>query len=329
MNYRLSWFLRRHCGESHTAEELARAADVASDDLPAEFAALVAARFRFDDHPGAGLRLIEAPPAYDRDEIAFARAEAGGRLGRTVYVYRRTASTNDVALRLAAAGSGTEGAVVLAEEQTAGRGRRGARWFGSPHASLMVSVIARAPAGSQSSGAVTLASGVAVAEAIDSVARLRTGIKWPNDVEIGRRKVAGVLVERGGGAGRGGAYVIGIGINVGQAPTDIPPELRPRATSLQMAAGHPVDRILLLEALLGRLEARLDALDSGNEGELLDAYESRSDMVGRHVTLRRGGERFEGTVASVSPQFALVVRLDSGELASFDAQSVRLDPSTA
>jgi BirA family biotin operon repressor/biotin-[acetyl-CoA-carboxylase] ligase len=221
-------------------------------------------------------------------------------------------STNDVAASLAAGPAG-EGAVVIAEAQTAGRGRRGHSWFSPPGSGLYVSVVlspARARAApDRATALLTLSAGVALAEAIERVSGLSPAIKWPNDLLVGRRKLAGILAEgvasRSGGAVT--SVVLGYGINVSQAA--YPPELSDRATSLESELGRPIDRALLcaetLAALAGRyrdlLDARFDAI--------LDAWRARAPgSRGAAVAWDDPAGTRTGTTAGVDEMGALLVR---------------------
>jgi BirA family biotin operon repressor/biotin-[acetyl-CoA-carboxylase] ligase len=182
---------------------------------------------------------VTLPPDFS-EAIERARPRLGS-LASSISFFPTIGSTNDVASSLAA-GGGHEGAVVIAETQTAGRGRRGRRWFSPPGSGLYVSLVL-APGRARSAperatALVTLAAGVALAEAIDTVTGLRPEIKWPNDLIVGRRKVAGILAEGVAGLARPiASIVVGYGINVGAA--GIAPELGDRATSLEREAGHP------------------------------------------------------------------------------------------
>jgi BirA family transcriptional regulator, biotin operon repressor / biotin---[acetyl-CoA-carboxylase] ligase len=330
VNYELSWFLRRHGEAFHTPAELAAIAGCDADHVGRLLTELTDAGFRLDHHPTRGIRLAEAPGAYDRDEIAYPRREC--LIGHTVRVYDSTSSTNDVAAHLAATGPQSDGIVVLAEEQSTGRGRQGAAWFGARGASLLASVVHWMKPEADTVAMLTLAAGVAVAETAVRVTGVHVGIKWPNDVEIGRRKVAGVLVERPGanGVGVGGrddgknAFIVGIGMNVGQPPEGFPPEIAERATSLEVAAGRPVDRILVLEELLTALERQLTDLEGAALEKVRDRYMSHCDMIGRQVTVREDSETFCGEITSISPHYALIVRLDGGTYRSFEAPRVHL-----
>jgi BirA family biotin operon repressor/biotin-[acetyl-CoA-carboxylase] ligase len=161
--------------------------------------------------------------------------------------HAETGSTNDDALALASAGA-PEGTAVIAGRQTAGRGRHGREWFSPPDAGLYVSVVARPPQAAVPR--VTLAAGIALARAVGAATALPVELKWPNDLVIGRpwRKLAGVLCETSGVGGRAEAVVIGAGLNI--RSTAYPPELAPRATSLEAELGRDVDRDLVIVDVL-------------------------------------------------------------------------------
>ena len=333
MNYHLSWFLRHHGDQPHSLEDLAAAVRLPVSRVKRDLDDLSDAGFQFDQHPTLGLRVVETPVRIDRDEVAFGRA--GRRVGHTVHVYDRTASTNDVAADLAAAGVQTDGVVVVAEEQSAGRGRQGARWFASRGESLLVSTVHWMAPGPDVGAELMLVAGVAAVEAIGRVAGVRVGIKWPNDVEINRRKAAGILVEQPGvnGVGRGSGemdhsgrvpFVIGIGVNVNQPEGTFPPEIAAGAISVRMGAGHPVDRVVVLDGILDGLEECFERLAAGALDGLLERYMAHCDMIGRKVTVREGGADFHGTVASISPHYALILHLEEGGYRSFKAAGVRL-----
>jgi BirA family biotin operon repressor/biotin-[acetyl-CoA-carboxylase] ligase len=182
-----------------------------------------------------------------------------------------------------------EGTVVVADAQTAGRGRLGRTWFSPPLSGLYVSVIldpSRGPAGASVEQAVTrtralltLTAGVALAEGIQTATGLGPDIKWPNDLLIGSRKVAGILAE----GVTGDLVVLGYGINVG--PMSYPPELTNRATSLEVELGRPIDRASLFVETLAALARRYDDLGTGRYDAILDDWRRRAPgSTGRRVS---------------------------------------------
>jgi BirA family transcriptional regulator, biotin operon repressor / biotin---[acetyl-CoA-carboxylase] ligase len=223
------------------------------------------------------------------------------------------------AAELAAAGA-PEGATVVTEEQTEGRGRLGRVWVAPPGSSLLVSVVLRPPVATDAVWLTVAAAGVALAGAVDEVApgAAPAGLKWPNDLELGGRKAAGLLAEaRLEGTKLEGtrlaAVLLGMGVNVGQGAGDFPAEMAGRATSVSLAAGAMVDRGELLAAWAGRFLDGYAELCAGRPGPLLAAYRERLVTVGRQVRADRiGAGPVVGTAVDLTPAGALVVQTASG-----------------
>lgn len=257
----------------------------------------------------------------DDDElVALATAPLGTRwVGRPLVLRHETGSTNDDVRAAAQAGAPT-GYTVLADAQRAGRGRRGRAWHSPPGESLYVSVLLRPRLAPADAPVIALAAALAVCDAVATVLpsdRVLT-IKWPNDVRVDGRKVAGVLVE---GALRGAALahaVVGIGLNVrGRA---LPEELAASATTLRLArGGADLSRVPVALALLVGLEARLDALaQPGGAADAIAAVAARCDTLGRRVAI----DEVAGVAESIAPSGALCVRRDDGELVEVRAGEV-------
>jgi BirA family biotin operon repressor/biotin-[acetyl-CoA-carboxylase] ligase len=221
----------------------------------------------------------------------------------TPHVHHRvTDSTNLRARDLAAAGA-PHGTLVTADEQTAGHGRQGRSWVAPPGRAVLMSVVLELD---RSASLLPLAAAVAVCDACEEVAPVECAIKWPNDVWIDRRKVAGILME---GRPQEGWAVLGIGLNVATAEDELPEELREAATSLAAATG-PGDapsRDAALAALVAALDRRLaEAPD-----ELLAAWRERDALRGERVRWDKG----EGIAAGIDDAGALLVETGDGELA--------------
>jgi BirA family biotin operon repressor/biotin-[acetyl-CoA-carboxylase] ligase len=229
-----------------------------------------------------------------------------------VIYFPTVASTNDVAARLAGHG-GVEGAVVLADAQTAGRGRRGRDWFSPPGSGLYVSVLltpgrARDERAIRATGLVTLTAGLALAEAVAAATGLSVDVKWPNDLYVARRKLAGILAEGVAGGESGDVVILGYGINVVAAA--YPPELRDRATSLESEVGRPVDRALIFAESLVALARRYDDLLAGRFDAILDGWRARSPGAhGARVAWTTAGGELSGTTAGIAGDGALLVRI--------------------
>jgi len=237
-----------------------------------------------------------------------ALADAAPRLGpfgRHVHYFSTIGSTNDLAAQLASAGA-EDGTVVLADAQSAGRGRRGRTWFSPPGAGLYVSTILRTAAAHDAGRArtlTTLAAGVAIAEGIGKATGLRADLKWPNDLFVGRRKFGGVLAEA-----IADAVVLGYGINVGQAA--YPPELSERVTSIETELGRAVDRARVLAETLAALANRHADLLAGRFDAILDAWRaSAPGQRGARVSWTTPGGTHMGVTDGIDDQGALLVRV--------------------
>ena len=218
-----------------------------------------------------------------------------------------TTSTMDVASRLAHEGA-PHGVVVVADEQTSGRGRRGTTWVSPPGAGLYLSFIARPSraAEGEAPSLLTLAAGVAVREGIVTATGLAVDLKWPNDLIIGKRKLAGILAEGIAIGSRDQAVVIGVGVNV--QPAAYPPDVAPRATSLEGELARVVDRGPLLAQILIALWDRLAMLDR-RPGDILQAWRAASPNA---IGTRVDWDGKHGTTAGIDDRGALLVRTHAG-----------------
>ena len=242
------------------------------------------------------------------------RALTTRRLGRPILFYTRTGSTNTVAREQAEAGA-PEGLLVVADEQTAGRGRLDRSWWAPPGSSLLFSLLLRPPLPPGQAAQLTMCLGLAAAEGVEEVTGLRPALKWPNDLLLDGRKLAGILAELGTAGDRLEYAVLGLGLNVNV--TFSGGELAHTAISLQMALGRPVARVPLLAAILARCEAwyeRLLAPQAGSStGESPHtAWTARLDTLGRQVTVMTPDGPLHGTAVGVSPEGALLVRRENG-----------------
>jgi BirA family transcriptional regulator, biotin operon repressor / biotin---[acetyl-CoA-carboxylase] ligase len=251
-----------------------------------------------------------------RREIATA---IHGRFGTPLRLLESIDSTNDEGLRWARQGA-PEGALVVAEHQTAGRGRSGRTWIDSPGSLLMFSLLLRPPAGDPGTSLLTTALGVACAEAVEAVTGVSPLLKWPNDVTVGGRKLAGILLDAHTRAGAVEVVVAGCGINFGWRRSEMPGEIAAGATSVaeELAATHAPGepggagrptRAALLAAVLASYERLVDSLRSGRSDAVLGPAASRSAILGRRVTVRLSGEEtLEGVATRLLPSGALEVR---------------------
>lgn len=226
-----------------------------------------------------------------------------GVLGRVLDYHASVGSTNNQA-RLLAGGGYPEGTVVLAEEQTSGRGRQGRAWHSPRGEGVFLSVILRPPVDAMEVARLTLVTGVAVVEAAQETTGIRLGLKWPNDLLYHGAKVGGILTENTGG----GAVIVGIGINTSQA--EFPPELAGKATSLYLASGRRVDRAALVVAVLQHLEALYAAFLGGALAGILDDWRRYSVTLGQRVRAVVNDEVVEGLAVDIDDHGALLLEIE-------------------
>ncbi len=249
------------------------------------------------------------------------------RIGRRITVLSETESTNDVAL---ADDGGEDGLAVFAEYQTRGRGRLGRRWSSPRGASVLCSVrLLDCPRTAQSSfgpAVLTLAAGVAVCDAAASAAPdLSPTLRWPNDVVVNGKKLAGVLIESCWRPG-GRACAIGIGVNCLQQRGHFERDLGGLATSLEAESRHPICRLTVARRLLVELDRWL--ADPPDLTALRQAWLDRAEPLGQHIHVRQGGDDFLGTTVDLDPTAGLIVQLDGGGRRAFDPATTTLLGST-
>lgn len=208
------------------------------------------------------------------------------RLGQQLHLHREVPSTNSAAMALGQSGA-EDGTVVIADRQTAGRGRQARFWYSPGDTNLYCSVLIRPteiqiPFGDWLSW-IPLASAVAVTEAVRAVAGVRLALKWPNDLLLDEKKLGGILCENAHDQARQPFVVIGIGLNVNATPDSFPPELTAIAGSIIESSHRPVDRNRLLSRLLGDLESVLDELASEGARRLQHAYADRCATIGKRI----------------------------------------------
>lgn len=271
--------------------------------------ALRAQGYRIEAAPARGYRLREIP---DRlGELELRPLLNTHDLGQALHWYEEVGSTNDVAKALAEEGA-RHGEVVVAERQTAGRGRRGRSWSSPARCNVYLSAVLRPDLPPARAPELTLLASVAVCQAVRQAGVPAAAIKWPNDVLASGRKLAGVLTEMAAELERVQWVVIGVGVNVNAAAADFPEELRDVATSLLVERGAPVPRALFAAAVLTALEEWLDRHAAEGFGPVRAAWREMSDTLGREVRIRGGAADLTGVAEDVDEAGALLVRTATG-----------------
>jgi BirA family biotin operon repressor/biotin-[acetyl-CoA-carboxylase] ligase len=222
--------------------------------------------------------------------------------------YERVSSTQDEAKAWVQQGA-PHGGMVIADEQTKGRGRWGRTWFSPPRKNLHLTLTMKLPAEHPPLGTLSLLTGVAIVEALRQRFSVPAFVKWVNDVVVDGKKLAGILIERVGSDWA----LIGIGVNVNLAETELPDELRTTATSLQMVKGTPVDRREVLSALLVSLESWWERWAQGAMGSVWQALKGWDWLRGKSVTAHLpDGTTLHGIAVGITPDGGLRLRLSDG-----------------
>jgi BirA family biotin operon repressor/biotin-[acetyl-CoA-carboxylase] ligase len=273
--------------------------------------------------PHRGYRLVQVPDVLHADDL-ISRLGRTEVVGRDIRVFQKTTSTNDVVEKLARDGV-KEGVVVFAESQTRGRGRLGRKWISPAGKGLWLSLLLRPNLRPALVTQLTIASATALARAISAQTDLRPEIKWPNDVLLRGKKVAGILMELSAELDAVKYVIIGIGVNVNLTLADLLPELRDLATSLKLECGRPIDRPALATAILRELDADYARIRRGSFERLADEWEAQCTTLGHNVTIQLGERRLRGRAESLDPSGALLLRTHHGHLERISGGDVALE----
>jgi BirA family biotin operon repressor/biotin-[acetyl-CoA-carboxylase] ligase len=279
--------------------------------------------YDIEAYPHRGYRLVDEPDALLADDL-LARLGKTKIIGRDIQVFEQTSSTNDVVEKLARDGV-REGAVVFAESQTRGRGRLGRKWISPARKGLWFSILLRPNLRPQETTQLTVASATALRRAIVSETRLQPEIKWPNDILINGKKVAGILTEMSAELDRVRHVIPGIGVDVNQDTSEFPLELRKIATSLKIEAGESFSRPALAVAILQELDEEYTRICAGKFSEISDEWEEHCGTIGKDVTVRIGDRVIQGRAESLDDEGALVLRTEHGRLQRITGGDVTIE----
>ncbi|NRA07123.1 MAG: biotin--[acetyl-CoA-carboxylase] ligase [Myxococcales bacterium] len=320
----------RNAGEEPcSGQTLSRELGVSRAQIWKHVEALRGRGYRIQAGSGEGYRLVGTPDRLYPEQILPGLTTTW--LGRTLHWFEEVDSTNRVALDLAREGA-PHGTAIIAEGQSAGRGRLGRSFFSPPGTNLYTSIILRPEVSLEAAPAFILAAAVGVADAVAATLRDPSAveIKWPNDVLLDGLKTSGILVELGAEATRVSHLVLGIGVNLNVERESFPSEFRSRATSLASHAGRGIDRIDFTRRLFACLEETLDVGEkSGFEG-LRPRFEAYFRMVGRRVSVLAVDEQeTEGRVKGIDHVGALLLVADDGETRRMLAGDVTLCRNSA
>lgn len=294
-----------------SGEELSVALGVSRTAIWKHIKSLKTLGYQIDAVPSQGYRLVSSPDILIPAEIAAGLSTR--IIGSELVCFHETDSTNTVAFRLAEDG-GAEGTVVIAESQKKGKGRLGRHWISPPGVNLYCSIILRPPILPLNASQLTFLSAVAVARAIAKTTTLAPCIKWPNDVLVNGRKVAGLLNEMSAETEKVNFVILGIGVNINMAREDFPADLRHPASSLLLESGKPVSRTAFIRSLLENLEELYELYLAEGYPPVREAWLSSCNMLGRRVRVTFHERETEGVATGIDEEGALLVQRDDGKV---------------
>lgn len=274
--------------------------------------------------PGTGYSLVRRPDKLYPAEIRAALE--GDSLFKEIEYHEILDSTNNRAKELADGGA-PAGTLVLAEEQTGGRGRLGRSWVSPAGQGLYFSFVLRPSMLPRQVASLTLVTAVSVCQSIAEVTGLRAGIKWPNDLLVDGKKACGILTEMKGEIDRVHYVVVGVGINVNGDQEDFPQELRERITSLAQVVGRETPRLSLLVSFLQKFESWYEIFQVQGFLPVREAWKNLNVTLGEKVTVRSGREVFSGLALDLDDTGALVLQEANGHCRTFHSGEVTLDKS--
>lgn len=269
--------------------------------------------------PHAGYQLLNVPDRLYPEEIHDGLGTEF--IGRKVYYYEHAISTNETARELADRGC-PDGALVIAEEQSGGKGRLGRKWFSPYGKGIWCSIILYPPVNPSDAPPLTMLGAVAIARAIRKVVQVEAGIKWPNDILLDGKKICGILSEMNAEIERINYLVIGIGINVNVE--DFPEELEDNVTSLKIYTGQPVKRTVLLQETLRELEYLYKIWLQNGFQPILRFWKEMCVMLNQMVRVNGIKDIVEGWAEDVDEHGNLILRLGDGSLKGLVAGDVSL-----
>ncbi len=279
--------------------------------------------YEIEAGPHFGYRLAGEPDVLLADDL-LARLGKTRLVGRDIHVFQETTSTNDVIEKLARDGV-REGVVVFAESQTRGRGRLGRKWVSPARKGLWFSILLRPNLRPQETTQLTVASATALRRAIFQQTRLPVEIKWPNDILINGKKVAGILTEMSAELDRVRHVIPGIGIDVNQDTSEFPVELKKIATSLKIETGEAIPRAALATAVLHELDKDYFRACTGKFSEIAEEWVEHCGTIGKDVTVRIGDRAVRGCAESLDDDGALILRTEHGRLQRITGGDVTIE----
>lgn len=274
-----------------------------------------------ESSPAKGYRLTRSPDLCIPDLRRILAPDT--IIGREILFLESVSSTNTVAMEMASKGC-AEGTIVMAETQTAGKGRLGRIWISPPGRNLYLSIVLRPSISPRDATALTLLSAVACTSAIRRSTAVEATIKWPNDIIVGDRKLGGILTEIKADIDRITYAVVGIGINVNLTPADMPDEIKAIATSVIEQTGEPCSRTELAAEVIREFGKWYGLLMTKGKQVVIDEWLSLSSTIGKHVLVSAGNVLLEGSAEGIDDEGLLILKLADGTHRKISAGDVTI-----
>ncbi|PIP67563.1 MAG: biotin--[acetyl-CoA-carboxylase] ligase [Candidatus Omnitrophica bacterium CG_4_9_14_0_2_um_filter_42_8] len=298
-------YFKKHEEGYVSGEDLSRELGISRAGVWKHIESLREEGYDIEAFPHLGYRLISIPDRLTEIELKWQLKT--DIIARKIYSYKETSSTNDAAYQLAASGE-KEGSVIIAESQTAGRGRMGRSWVSPRSKGAYFSVILRPDILPKEVSSITLFSALSVAKTIREMAGLAAFIKWPNDVLINNKKICGILTEMNAETDKINFVIIGIGININTKEEFLPKG----ATSIMEAKGAEISRVELVKGIFKNLDKYYRLFNGGHIAEIIREYKEFSNFLGKRAQVTYHDTKIEGYVVDVDKEGALILRMDSG-----------------
>lgn len=313
--------LKENRGDYLSGTEIGKNLDLSRTAVWKHIGSLRDAGYNIEATPNLGYRLESSPDILTPVEIGTGlRTKV---IGKKVHAFSITDSTNSKAFELAHHGA-PEGTVVVAEGQKKGKGRLGRRWESPKGVNIYTSIVLRPKIAPSSASQITLLAAVAAARAIEKTTKILPDIKWPNDLLIRGKKVAGILMELDSEADMVNFIILGIGIDVNMDLEALPQEVAKVATSLKNETGKNFERVLIIKELLRQLEKWYEVFKKDGFGPIITEWERLSIMAGKYVRVSFLKETKEGVALGLDTDGALLLRLPTGRIERIVAGDVTM-----
>lgn len=304
--------LKTNIGRSISGEEISKKLGISRTAVWKHITRLRSEGYSIESQTNSGYKLVGSPDVLSLSEL---EPYLDTRLiGRSIVFLDSTGSTNSYTKKLAE-GPFTEGTVVIADEQTAGRGRLGRQWVSPKGKGIWMSILLKPDLLPSDAAKLTIAAAYAVSKALWNCCRLDARIKWPNDIVAGGKKLCGILTEMSAEADEINSVVVGIGINANLGEEDFGPEVSGIATSIRLEKDTEVSRKALAASVLNEFEKVYEVFaKEGSIKPFLDEYKSRSAVLGKEIRVITKKEEIIGSAEDISEEGHLVIRLKDGTL---------------